>query len=54
MSALDARLSQFDTEIAQSIAAEESRQRGTLDLIASENHTHPEVLETNASVLTDK
>jgi glycine hydroxymethyltransferase len=54
MSSLDSRLTQFDPEIAQSIAAEECRQRDTLDLIASENHTHPEVLATNASVLTDK
>jgi glycine hydroxymethyltransferase len=54
MSSLAARLAQFDPEIAQSIAAEECRQRDTLDLIASENHTHPEVLATNASVLTDK
>jgi glycine hydroxymethyltransferase len=54
MPSLDSRLTQFDPEIAQSIVAEESRQRDTLDLIASENHTHPEVLATNASVLTDK
>jgi glycine hydroxymethyltransferase len=54
MPSIDSRLTQFDPEIAQSIVAEESRQRDTLDLIASENHTHPEVLATNASVLTDK
>lgn len=54
MSLLDSRLTQFDPDIADCIAAEESRQRDTLDLIASENHTHPEVLATNASVLTDK
>jgi glycine hydroxymethyltransferase len=54
MSSLDSRLIQFDPEIAQCITAEECRQRDTLDLIASENHTHPEVLATNASVLTDK
>ena len=54
MPTLDTRLTLFDPEIAESIAAEESRQRETLDLIASENHTHPEVLATNASVLTDK
>lgn len=54
MPSLDSRLTRFDPEIAQSIAAEESRQRDTLDLIASENHTHPEVLAANASVLTDK
>jgi glycine hydroxymethyltransferase len=50
----DSRLAQFDPEIAQAIAAEEYRQADTLDLIASENHTHPEVLATNGSVLTDK
>jgi glycine hydroxymethyltransferase len=47
-------LLQFDPDIAQAILAEERRQADTLDLIASENHTHPEVLVTNASVLTDK
>jgi glycine hydroxymethyltransferase len=54
MPSLDPRLSQFDPEIAESIADEERRQQETLDFIASENHTHPEVLATNASVLTDK
>jgi len=53
MSSFDPRLAQFDPEIGQSIAAEESRQRNTLGLIASENHTHPEVLATSVSVLTD-
>jgi glycine hydroxymethyltransferase len=54
MSLQDSALAQFDPEIAQAILAEETRQTDTLDLIASENHTHPEVLSTNASVLTDK
>ena len=54
MSSLDPRLSQFDPDIAQAIDAEARRQLDTIDLIASENHTHPEVLATNASVLTDK
>src|SRR5579862_9598935 len=54
MSAPDSSLARFDPEIAQAIRAEERRQVDTLDLIASENHTHPEVLATNASVLTDK
>ena len=44
----------FDPDIATAIRAEELRQLETIDLIASENHTHPEVLTTNASVLTDK
>lgn len=47
-------LDRFDAEIAEAIRAEARRQSETLDLIASENHTHPEVLETNGSVLTDK
>jgi len=54
MPLFDSRLTRFDPDIARSIAAEECRQTDTLDLIASENHAHPEVLETNASVLTDK
>jgi glycine hydroxymethyltransferase len=54
MSSLDTRLSLFDPDIAREIDAEERRQLDTIDLIASENHTHPEVLATNASVLTDK
>jgi glycine hydroxymethyltransferase len=54
MSPQDSRLAHFDSEIADAILAEERRQIDTLDLIASENHTHPEVLATNASVLTDK
>jgi glycine hydroxymethyltransferase len=54
MSLQDSALARFDPEIAQAIVGEELRQAETLDLIASENHTHPEVLATNASVLTDK
>jgi glycine hydroxymethyltransferase len=54
MSLQDSALFQFDPEIARAIIAEECRQTDTLDLIASENYTHPEVLATNASVLTDK
>ena len=54
MSVQYSALAQFDPEIAQAIAAEECRQVDTLNLIASENHTHLEVLATNASVLTDK
>jgi glycine hydroxymethyltransferase len=54
MSTATSLLSAFDPDIAAAIYAEENRQRDTLDLIASENHTHPEVLITNASVLTDK
>lgn len=48
------RLDHFDPEIANAIHGEERRQSDTLSLIAAENHTHAEVLATNASVLTDK
>lgn len=51
---LVSRLDRFDPEIAGAIHGEERRQSDTLSLIASENHTHAEVLATNASVLTDK
>ncbi len=54
MASANSLLSGFDPEIAEAIRAEEIRQFETLDLIASENYTHPEVLITNGSVLTDK
>jgi glycine hydroxymethyltransferase len=54
MNAFAAALRTFDPEIADAIAHEERRQSDTIDLIPSENYTHPEVLATNASVLTDK
>ncbi len=47
-------LPSFDPEIHQAIRGEIGRQARTLTLIASENHTYPEVLETNGSILTDK
>ena len=47
-------LSAFDPEIDGALRGEITRQASTLTLIASENHTYPEVLETNGSVLTDK
>ncbi len=47
-------LTEFDPEIAKAILNEQRRQEQTLTLIASENHTYPEVRETNGSVLTDK
>jgi glycine hydroxymethyltransferase len=49
-----AALRAFDPDIANAIRYEEGRQSDTINLIASENYTHPEVLATNASVLTDK
>ena len=47
-------LSDADPAIAEAIRRETGRQAETLTLIASENHTYPEVLETNGSLLTDK
>jgi glycine hydroxymethyltransferase len=49
-----AALQSFDPAVATAIRHEEQRQSDTIDLIPSENYTHPEVLATNASVLTDK
>jgi glycine hydroxymethyltransferase len=43
-----------DPEIAAAIDAELARQRGTIELIASENFTSPAVLEAMGSVLTNK
>ncbi len=54
MAAESGLLAAFDPELAEAIRAEEIRQLETLDLIASENYTHPEVLITSGSVLTDK
>ena len=47
-------LSKVDPEIAAVIEAEQKRQFETLELIASENHVSPAVLEALGSVLTDK
>jgi glycine hydroxymethyltransferase len=54
MTPLMSRLDAFDPEIAEAIHGEERRQSDTLDLIASENHTHLEVLAASGTVLTDK
>ncbi len=43
-----------DPEIAALIDAELARQRGTIELIASENFVSPAVLEAGGSVLTNK
>ena len=43
-----------DPEIATILEAELGRQRGQLEMIASENFTSPAVLETMGSVLTNK
>jgi len=47
-------LDNADPEIADCIRHELTRQSGTLELIASENHVSPPVLEALGSVLTDK
>ncbi|WFP17334.1 serine hydroxymethyltransferase [Citricoccus muralis] len=49
-----APLSEVDPEIAQAIADEVGRQRGTLEMIASENFVPRAILETQGSVLTNK
>lgn len=47
-------LSEVDPEIAQAVADELGRQRGTLEMIASENFVPRAVLEAQGSVLTNK
>jgi glycine hydroxymethyltransferase len=47
-------LRETDPEVAAAIEGELSRQRETLEMIASENFTHPAVLEAVGSVLTNK
>lgn len=47
-------LAETDPEVAAIIQAERQRQKGTLEMIASENHALPAVLEAMGSVLTDK
>ena len=47
-------LREQDPVIAEALAAEERRQLGTLELIASENFVSPAVLEAQGSVLTNK
>ncbi|MEX0964098.1 MAG: serine hydroxymethyltransferase [Pseudohongiellaceae bacterium] len=50
----DTRLSDFDPEISAAIEAERTRQEEHIELIASENHTSPLVMEAQGSVLTNK
>jgi glycine hydroxymethyltransferase len=47
-------LAQSDPEVAELIRQERRRQSETLEMIASENHTSPAVIEAMGSVLTDK
>lgn len=48
------RISGFDDELADAIAAERQRQEDHVELIASENYASPRVLEAQGSVLTNK
>ena len=50
----DAKLSDVDPEIAAVLKDELARQRGTLEMIASENFAPRAVLEAQGSVLTNK
>ncbi|MDA1371067.1 MAG: serine hydroxymethyltransferase [Proteobacteria bacterium] len=50
----DLSLSEFDPEIHAAIEAEKTRQEEHIELIASENHTSPLVMEAQGSVLTNK
>jgi len=50
----DISLSDFDPEISAAIEAENTRQEQHIELIASENHTSPIVMEAQGSVLTNK
>ena len=51
---IDTKLSEFDPEISVAMEAERSRQEQHIELIASENHTSPLVMEAQGSVLTNK
>ena len=55
MRALDVKiLQEADPEVARVLDGELARERGTIELIASENFTSPAVLEAVGSVLTNK
>ena len=47
-------LAEFDPEISIAIESERTRQEQHIELIASENHTSPFVMEAQGSVLTNK
>ncbi|MCB0870907.1 MAG: serine hydroxymethyltransferase [Solirubrobacterales bacterium] len=51
---LDASLAEVDPAVAEAIGGELNRQRGTLEMIASENFVPRAVLEAAGSVLTNK
>ena len=50
----DTSLAEFDPEISAAIESERTRQEQHIELIASENHTSPFVMEAQGSVLTNK
>ncbi|MEC8804734.1 MAG: serine hydroxymethyltransferase [Pseudomonadota bacterium] len=50
----DTSLAEFDPEISAAIESERTRQEQHIELIASENHTSPCVMEAQGSVLTNK
>jgi glycine hydroxymethyltransferase len=50
----NAPLAEVDPEVAEALANELARQRGTLEMIASENFVPRAVLEAQGSVLTNK
>ena len=54
LSSFNAPLAEVDPEIAAVLANELGRQRGTLEMIASENFVPRAVLESQGSVLTNK
>ena len=49
----DIGLSEFDPEISGAIEAEKTRQEEHIELIASENHASPFIMEAQGSVLTN-
>ena len=50
----DMRIQDFDPELADALNNERQRQEDHIELIASENHASPRVLEAQGSVLTNK
>ena len=50
----DMRIADFDPELWAAMEAEHQREEDHIELIASENHTSPRVLEAQGSVLTNK
>ena len=50
----DVSLAEFDPEIALAMEAERVRQEEHIELIASENHARPFIMEAQGSVLTNK